>query len=52
MLGSNFPVDKLYCGYETLWQAYVEICSDFSEDERRDLFYNTAARFYRLDQRP
>ncbi len=48
MFGSNFPVDKLYNSYDALWQAYELITQDFSEQERRDMFVNTATRFYRL----
>jgi predicted TIM-barrel fold metal-dependent hydrolase len=49
MFGSNFPVDKLYRSYDALWNAYRAICSDFSAAERRQMFYETAAEFYRLD---
>ena len=49
MFGSNFPVDKLYRSYAALWDAYREICSGFSAAERQQMFYTTAAQFYRLD---
>lgn len=48
MCGSNFPVDKLYRSYEQLWQAYVEITRGLSASEQRELFVNTAARFYNI----
>ncbi len=49
MFGSNFPVDKLYCSYDKLWKAYTDITAQYSADEREQLFYGNAARFYRLD---
>ncbi len=48
MFGSNFPVDKLYGGYAEILGAYQEVVKDFSETERRKLFHDTAARFYRV----
>jgi len=46
MIGSNFPVDKLYGSYEAIMSAYVAIISQYSEEEQADIFYNTAAGFY------
>lgn len=48
MLGSNFPVDKLYTSYDALWDAYAEITAGFSATERRQLRHDTAATFYRI----
>ena len=48
MFGSNFPVDKLYGGYAEILGAYQEVVKDFSESEQRQLFHDTAARFYRV----
>ena len=48
MFGSNFPVDKLYGGYAEILGAYQEVVKDFSESERRQLFHDTAASFYRV----
>ncbi len=48
MFASNFPVDSMMGGYRPLWQAYDDITSDFSDDERRALFSGTANRFYRI----
>ena len=48
MFASNFPVDKLMGPYDTLWDAYKEVVSDFSEDERATLFHGNAVRTYRL----
>lgn len=49
MFGSNFPVDKLYGGYEDLWLAYLELCNELSNDEKALLFNQNATQFYRLD---
>jgi predicted TIM-barrel fold metal-dependent hydrolase len=48
MFESNFPVDKAMCSYPVLWNAFKRIAGDASADERRNLFHDTAARFYRL----
>jgi L-fuconolactonase len=48
MFESNFPVDKLTMSYATLWAAFDTIASDYSPDERRALFHDTAVRTYRL----
>ena len=48
MFASNFPVDKLMSDYDATWNAFKEITADFSEDDRRKLFHDNAARYYRL----
>jgi len=48
MFESNFPVDKAMCSYPVLWNAFKRIAGNASADERRDLFHDTAARFYRI----
>jgi predicted TIM-barrel fold metal-dependent hydrolase len=48
MFASNFPVDKLYSDFDTLYAAFREITAPFSAEERRMLFHNNAARYYRL----
>lgn len=48
MFESNFPVDKMSISYAVLWNAFKKIVTDFSEDEKRALFYDTAAKVYRL----
>jgi predicted TIM-barrel fold metal-dependent hydrolase len=49
MFESNFPVDKLSCSYNVLWNAFKRITQGFSVDERSALFHGTAARVYRLE---
>jgi predicted TIM-barrel fold metal-dependent hydrolase len=48
MFASNFPVDKLYSDFDTLYGAYREITASFSADEHRKLFHDNAARYYRV----
>jgi predicted TIM-barrel fold metal-dependent hydrolase len=48
MFASNFPVDKLYSDFDTLYSAFREIIEHFSVDERQMLFHDNAARYYRL----
>ena len=48
MFGSNFPVDKLYGGYAEILGAYQKVVGDFTEAEKRQLFHDTAASFYRV----
>ncbi|MEO0436957.1 MAG: amidohydrolase family protein [Pseudomonadota bacterium] len=48
MLGSNFPVDKLYRGYEELWGAYAQLIASYSELEQTQMCSRTAERFYRI----
>jgi predicted TIM-barrel fold metal-dependent hydrolase len=48
MFASNFPVDKLYSDFDTLYGAFRKITESFNADERRMLFHDNAARYYRL----
>jgi predicted TIM-barrel fold metal-dependent hydrolase len=48
MFASNFPVDKLFSDFDTLYDSFREITTSFSADERRKLFHDNAARYYRL----
>ena len=48
MFASNFPIDKLYSDFDTLYGSFREITASFSADERRKLFHDNAARYYRL----
>lgn len=49
MFESNFPVDKASCSYGVLWNAFKRHAAGYSDDEKRALFHDTAARVYRLD---
>ena len=48
MFASNFPVDRLYSSYATLYDAFRSIVSDFSEPDQRKLFHDNAMRVYRI----
>ena len=48
MFESNFPVDKASISYAVLWNAFKKMTASFSEDEKRALFHDTAAKVYRL----
>ena len=48
MFASNFPVDSMFSDYATLWDAYDEITSGFSESERASLFHDNAEKYYRI----
>ena len=48
MFESNFPPDKVSCGYDALWNAFKRIAADCSADERAALFSRTAISAYRL----
>ncbi len=50
MFESNFPVDKRGAGYVVLWNSFKRIAAGCSDDEKKDLFHNTAARAYRFEQ--
>ena len=48
MFESNFPVDKVTAGYAIYWNAFKRISAGASAEEKRALFHDTAARFYRI----
>jgi L-fuconolactonase len=48
MIGSNFPIEKNATSYKILWNAYKKLARSLSEDERNQLFHQTARRAYRL----
>lgn len=48
MFASNFPMDKVSTDYASLYDAFATMTASRSEAERRSLFRDNAARFYRL----
>jgi L-fuconolactonase len=46
---SNYPVDKRGAGYVVLWNAFKRATSDYTSEDRLNLFHNTAARAYRIN---
>lgn len=49
MFESNFPPDRDSVDFHIMWNAFKRIASEYSEDEKHDLFFGAAARAYRLD---
>ncbi|MBD3649489.1 MAG: amidohydrolase family protein [Pseudomonadales bacterium] len=48
MMESNFPVDKFSLSYHVLYNGLKKIVADFSDDEKDEMFYGTAARVYAI----
>jgi predicted TIM-barrel fold metal-dependent hydrolase len=51
MFASNFPVDGLRVTFGRMFDDFKRITEDFARAERRALFHDNAARFYRLYSR-
>ena len=49
MFESNFPVDKAMYSYRVLWNAFKRLTHGASETEKDQLFRDTAARTYRIN---
>ena len=49
MFESNFPVDMVSCSYNTLWNSFKRLTSNYSATEKAALFHDTASRIYRLE---
>ncbi len=48
MWQSNFPVDKVSCSYDVLWNSFKRITQRFSDAEKNWLYHDTAAKVYRF----
>ncbi len=48
MFESNYPVDKLSCSYNVLWNSFKRLAANYSSDDKAKLFHDTAARVYRI----
>jgi predicted TIM-barrel fold metal-dependent hydrolase len=48
MFASNFPVDSLRVSYDRIFQDFKRMTAQLSASDRRKLFHDNAARFYRL----
>ena len=48
LFGSNFPIEKLWTTYPALVEAHKAAAAQFSAAEQGDIFWNTAARVYRI----
>lgn len=48
IFATNWPVDSLFSDYDTLIDSYTEIVTDFSQDEKRDMFARNTETLYRI----
>jgi len=48
MFASNFPVDGLRVSFAQMFRDFRRMTAEFSAADRRRLFYENAARFYRI----
>ena len=48
LFGSNFPIEKLWATYPSLIDAHKKAAAQFSAADQRNIFWNTAARVYRI----
>ena len=46
MFESNFPVQKRWCSYAVVWNAFKRLAAGASAEETANLFAGTAARVY------
>ena len=46
--GSNFPIEKLWTDYRTLYGTFRRAIAQFSEREQAAILHDTAARLYRI----
>ena len=46
--GSNFPIEKLWTDYATLYRTFREAIAHLDEREQRAILHDTAARLYRI----
>lgn len=52
MFASNFPVDKLFSDFPTVWRAFAAIVKDLSEAEQAALFRDNARATYHIPVTP
>ena len=48
LFGSNFPIEKLWTDYGTLYRTFRRAIADLSDREQAAILHDTAARLYRL----
>jgi predicted TIM-barrel fold metal-dependent hydrolase len=48
LFASNYPVDRLVAGFDTIFSGFKAIVAERPEAERRALFHDNAVRVYRL----
>ena len=50
MFASNFPVSKIKITFDNLFYNYKKVVENFSIDEKKCLFAETAIEAYNLDK--
>ncbi|HXW80514.1 MAG TPA: amidohydrolase family protein [Acidimicrobiales bacterium] len=48
VMGTNWPVDRLFSSYDPVVNAYTEIIKDFSKAEQEALFFRNAETLFRI----
>jgi predicted TIM-barrel fold metal-dependent hydrolase len=48
LFGSNFPIEKLWTDYTTLYRNFRKAIAGFAESEQVAILHDTAARLYRI----
>jgi predicted TIM-barrel fold metal-dependent hydrolase len=48
MFESNYPAERITCGYGVVWNFFKKVTQYFSADEKAKLYHDTAARIYGL----
>ena len=48
LFGSNFPIEKLWCGYAELFAAFLASIDGLGAQERAAVLHDNAARLYRI----
>jgi predicted TIM-barrel fold metal-dependent hydrolase len=48
MFESNFPVQRKWCSYQVVWNAFKRVARNASDGEKSDLFFGTANRAYHV----
>ena len=48
LYGSNFPIEKIWTEYPDLIQAFRQSLKDLPEDQQRLIFFDTAAKVYKI----
>ena len=49
MYGSNFPIEKIWTDYGSLFDAFTGATADLTQNQRDAIFNDTAERVYRLN---
>jgi predicted TIM-barrel fold metal-dependent hydrolase len=48
LFGSNFPIEKLWTDYSTLYRTFRNVIAHLDESEQAAIVHHTAARLYRV----